>query len=266
LMATEIGGGNGLAPFLAGALLGLPVVDADGMGRAFPLADQVSYAIHGRSSLPTVAAGEHGEVVVVEQATNRQAERLVRAICVVLGSKCFSADYPLSGRDVAECAVLHTASLAKQIGRTIRRTRRHEHDPIESLAQLLLSTRELELRVLYEGKVTACRHEVRDGWGIGSLELQATSGAAPPMTIDFQNEFLVARVGPQPIVTTPDIITIVDSSTLHAISSDGIRYGQRVKVIGIQSPRLMTSARALEVVGPRAFGYEMDYRPLSELA
>jgi uncharacterized protein len=41
LMASEIGGGNGLVPVTWAARMGLPVVDADGMGRAFPLVSQV---------------------------------------------------------------------------------------------------------------------------------------------------------------------------------------------------------------------------------
>ena len=35
-MSCEIGGGNGLEPLAIGARMGLPVVDADFMGRAFP--------------------------------------------------------------------------------------------------------------------------------------------------------------------------------------------------------------------------------------
>ncbi len=36
MLSCEIGGGNGLEPFAIGARMGLPVVDADFMGRAFP--------------------------------------------------------------------------------------------------------------------------------------------------------------------------------------------------------------------------------------
>lgn len=36
VMSCEIGGGNGLEPLAIGAHMGLPVVDADFMGRAFP--------------------------------------------------------------------------------------------------------------------------------------------------------------------------------------------------------------------------------------
>ena len=36
VMAGEIGGGNGIEPLVVGSRLGLPVVDGDLMGRAFP--------------------------------------------------------------------------------------------------------------------------------------------------------------------------------------------------------------------------------------
>lgn len=36
VMAGEVGGGNGVEPLVVGARLGLPVLDADLMGRAFP--------------------------------------------------------------------------------------------------------------------------------------------------------------------------------------------------------------------------------------
>ena len=36
LMSVEIGGGNGVRPFMAAALMKLPVVDSDPMGRAYP--------------------------------------------------------------------------------------------------------------------------------------------------------------------------------------------------------------------------------------
>src|SRR2546430_7750565 len=46
VMSVEIGGGNAIQPFMAAALLGKPVVDADAMGRAFPEAQMTSVALH----------------------------------------------------------------------------------------------------------------------------------------------------------------------------------------------------------------------------
>src|SRR5947207_4146263 len=45
VMSVEIGGGNGMQALMAAAHLGIPVVDADCMGRAFPEAQMTSVAI-----------------------------------------------------------------------------------------------------------------------------------------------------------------------------------------------------------------------------
>src|SRR4051794_14299761 len=45
VMPLEIGGGNGIQPLMAAAHLGLPVVDADTMGRAYPEAQMTSVAV-----------------------------------------------------------------------------------------------------------------------------------------------------------------------------------------------------------------------------
>ena len=45
---------------------------------------------------------------------------------------------------------------------------------------------------------------------------------------------------------------------------NGLRFGQRVAVIGMPAHPLMKSDRALEVVGPQAFGYpELTFTPLA---
>ena len=54
-MAAEIGGANGMQPINWAAHIGLPVVDADGMGRAFPEIPQVTMEIAGISAVPVGA-------------------------------------------------------------------------------------------------------------------------------------------------------------------------------------------------------------------
>ena len=41
-----------------------------------------------------------------------------------------------------------------------------------------------------------------------------------------------------------------------------IAYGQRVRVIALDVPAALKMERALEIVGPRAFGFGLDFRPL----
>src|SRR6478752_5399579 len=75
LMAGEIGGGNGLVPVAWAARMGLPVVDADGMGRAFPLVSQVTMELAGISPCPAVMTDERGNVVVFRAISGDQDRR-----------------------------------------------------------------------------------------------------------------------------------------------------------------------------------------------
>jgi DUF917 family protein len=49
------------------------------------------------------------------------------------------------------------------------------------------------------------------------------------------------------------------------IRIDLVRYGLRVDVLGIPAPPRLTTEQALQYVGPRAFGYAEEYRPLVAL-
>ena len=60
-------------------------------------------------------------------------------------------------------------------------------------------------------------------------------------------------------VTVPDLICLMDSVSGEAIGTETVRYGQRVTVIALPAPAILTSARGLKKVGPRAFGYDLDF-------
>ncbi|HJS90053.1 MAG TPA: DUF917 domain-containing protein [Steroidobacteraceae bacterium] len=264
IMAAEIGGGNGLVPLIAASLLDLPVVDADGMGRAFPLSDQITYSIYGHSAAPTVVTTEKGDIVCIESPNNRRIEQMVRALSVVNGNTCFTADYVLSASDVRSCAVLESVSLARHIGGALRAARATHSELVPALANALKSAG-LAVACLFDGKVMDSRHETRGGFGFGRVTLSSLPPAAE-MTVDFQNEYLVARRNGIAVATTPDIISLVDSETLRNIGSESVRYGQRIKVLAIEAPQLLRSPAALKVIGPSAFGFDVEYRPISACA
>src|SRR5699024_10159806 len=57
-MPIEAGGVNSLIPIALAAQTGLPVVDADGMGRAFPELQMVTFYLDGINASPMVLADE----------------------------------------------------------------------------------------------------------------------------------------------------------------------------------------------------------------
>ncbi|MEM1401433.1 MAG: DUF917 domain-containing protein, partial [Pseudomonadota bacterium] len=74
--------------------------------------------------------------------------------------------------------------------------------------------------------------------------------------IDLQNEFLIFRRNDVVEVCTPDLIVVLDSDTGLPITTEMLRYGQRIAVLGLPAHALMRTPEALKVVGPAAFGYD----------
>ncbi|MGO1775784.1 MAG: S-methyl thiohydantoin desulfurase domain-containing protein, partial [Agrococcus casei] len=79
LMAAEIGGSNGIGPVGWAARLGLPVLDADGMGRAFPKATMVAMNVAGVPCDISVMADVVGNVVTHNTVDIAWLERHARA-------------------------------------------------------------------------------------------------------------------------------------------------------------------------------------------
>ena len=62
----------------------------------------------------------------------------------------------------------------------------------------------------------------------------------------------------------PDLICILDSETAEPITTEELRYGQRVKVMAVTVPPIMRTPEALKVWGPRTFGFDVDYVTMGE--
>ncbi len=262
IMSAEIGGLNALFPAAMAAHLGLPLVDADGMGRAFPELQMVSFNILGQRAAPMVMCDEHGNTVTIESDDNHQVEKLARPVVVPMGGLCMLALYPMSGRAVKDTAIADTLSLAFRIGRAIGGAQREQRDPFAALFACLHSMEHYRhSRVLYDGKIVDLRRETQRGWAIGQVVLDDMSGGGP-FTVTFRNEFLRAQRAGRTVAIVPDLISILDRETAEPITTENLKYGQRVRVVGSSVPPLMRSERALAVWGPKAFGFEEPFVPI----
>ncbi len=78
--------------------------------------------------------------------------------------------------------------------------------------------------------------------------------------LEFQNEFAVGALDGEVTAMVPEILCVLDSVSGEAVGTEALRYGQRVTVAVLPAPSLLTTERGLELVGPRAFGYDLDFR------
>ncbi|MDH5759584.1 MAG: DUF917 domain-containing protein [Gemmatimonadota bacterium] len=256
VMSLEIGGANSLQPFMVAAVKGLPVVDADTMGRAYPEAQMSSFAIGDLQPWPlTLADVRNNAVVVSRAATWKWMERLSRKACTEVGSLAATCKAPRTGREVKDWGILHTVTQAIRLGRAVLDARARKEDPVEAAVRVEGG------KVLFHGKVTDVERRTTGGFLRGTAKME---GLGPDQghgfVVDFQNEFSVGWRDGEPVVFVPEIITIMDSTTGDAIGTESLRYGQRVRVVVFPAPELQKTPKGLEHVGPRAFGYDLDFR------
>lgn len=262
LISAEIGGLNALYPVAMAAHLGLPIVDGDGMGRAFPELQMVSFSIFGQRLAPMVMCDENGDTVIIESNDNQRVEKLARPVVVPMGGAAIVALCPMSGSAVKTCAIRGTLGLAVGIGRSIGAARGAQRDPFDALFHYLRGTEYYRhCKLLFDGKIVDLKRETLRGWAIGHVVLEDLAGRER-LTITFRNEYLRAQREGRTVAIVPDLIAILDRETAEPITTENLKYGQRVKVIGASVPPIMRSERALKVWGPRAFGFDEPFLPI----
>jgi uncharacterized protein len=261
-MPIECGGINSMIPLVVAAETGLPVVDADGMGRAFPELSMETFAVYGVHGSPLALAGERGETVIIDTGDDdRQMEWLARAITIRLGGVGHIAEYAMTGADVRRTAVPRTISMALALGRAIREAREQHRSPFEAIADTLSLTLYSHLRELAVGKVVDVERRTTEGFAKGRAVIAPLQGEGT-FEILFQNENLIARRDGEVVAIVPDLICVVDHETAEPITTEGLRYGQRVRVLGISTPDMMRTDGALAAFGPSAFGLAEPFLPV----
>ena len=258
LISNEIGGSNSVEPLIPAAMAGLPVVDADGMGRAFPEFQMKTFFVYGVPCCPMSIADEKGNTVIVKETISPAwAERLARSITVQMGCVACYAVAPMTADQVRRTAVPHTLSLARDLGDAVKHARSRGQDPLEAVLETCPG------KVLFSGKVVDLDRRTTAGFARGSLVMEGFDAYhGQRMDIDFQNENLIARRDGRTVCTVPDLICAVATETGEPVTTELMRYGLRITVLGFPAPELWSTPKGLAVVGPRAFGYDMDYVPL----
>lgn len=252
LMPAEIGGSNGVGPVGWAARLGVKVLDADGMGRAFPEATMISTNVAGVPCDFAVMSDVVGNVSVLKTVDLGWLERHARAMTVASGGICLGAHYLLTAETARGAVIPGTVSTAIDVGHALLSA----HEPVSAVAETLGAD------VLITGKITDVARRTEGGFVRGSVTIAGTGADRGRLQrIELQNENLLVLEDGEVLASVPDLITIVDSETGHAISTEMLRFGQRIAVLAWACDLLWRTPRGLELAGPRAFGYDLPYLP-----
>ena len=230
----EAGGVNSMIPIVVAAQLGLPLIDCDGMGRAFPELQMVTFNLDGISATPMAITDEKGNIGIFETIDNKWTERLARAATVEMGASALVSLYPTTGAQMKRSGVHHVVTLSEQIGEIISSNHRDAKEKLHELLKLVSGYE------LFQGKIVDVIRETKGGFNLGKMDGQVVG-------------------------MTPDLLCLVDYETLTPVTTESLKYGKRVRVIGLPAHEKWRTDKGIQTAGPRYFGYDYDYVPIEEL-
>ena len=185
---------------------------------------------------------------------------MARAVTIQMGCAAVFATAPMTGVEVKQTAIHGTLSLAKEVGKAVQKSQKNKQNPIENILKAYPG------KLLFEGKITDLSRTTTDGFARGYVTINGTNNFSEnELKIEFQNENLIAYINDKIECMVPDLICIIDTETGEPITTELLRYGFRVSVLALPAPENLCTKKALEVVGPKGFGYDFDYENLLKI-
>ncbi len=230
LMPAEIGGCNALAPIVPAALLNLPILDGDLLGRAFPKLKMCKPALtRDNEKIEFYMASRAGETHVGSVINVDALEAEARKIAVAYGGSACIATYLFSGNHYQDYVIEDSISNAVRIG----------------------SVRENIGANLAKGAIiTEIQIENIGGFLAGFVTL--TQGEKN-YRVDCLNEFYLVSTGNVMLAESPDIISLVDAKTHMPIASESLVLGMCVNINVLPAPDFWKAEKAKQYVAPNQF-------------
>ncbi|NYE58101.1 DUF917 domain-containing protein [Carboxydothermus ferrireducens] len=258
---VEGAGVNIFYPLLAALQTGLPVVDGDSMGRAFPELQMTTYHLENLTAAPLVLIdGNYHLHYFLDKQDTFLLELNTRQIIGQQGGIGYFAGFPYPGSVLKRVLLPGTLTFAREIGECFLQADNYR-ELITMLLEVTSNSFYGPVIELFQGIVKKISTYELAKWKSATL----TSPKGEELQLLFQYENLLAFKNGNVAASVPDLISAIDLNELKPVNNNEIYEGQRLALLGLPAPLRLRIKKALDVVGPQCFGYRTTYLPLERL-
>ncbi len=232
-LAVEMGGFNTFVPMLISLVNNIPLIDADGAGRAVPALNTLLLHVNGCDTSPLAMANGDNDKINIELNDPRNAElaeEIGRHICMAFDMMSGLAGWMLQKEEIKNKIVTNSVTKAKDIGGVFREC--IAKGDVGNVLEALFERKIVEGKVICKGVVTGFETIQEEGFDRGEVFISDFKDPLTSWQIDFQNENLLLSkfVGGAkiPYMTVPDIICMYDLKTGAPLTNADISLNMEV--------------------------------------
>lgn len=258
----ELGGLNTPVIMSLASRLGIPMLNADLLGRAAPETQMTSLIGLGISLYPMVMLDGEGTTAFVERADSIFfADQLGRWMVQQAKGMGANNHYPMSGADAKRAVLPGTVTHAIQLGSKLLKAHEEGASGVETVRQHTCA------HVLGQGRVVDVFEEDRNAFFYKRAVIESDHGR---LELTIMNEYMLARLNGKTVTLFPDSIMVLHSGSGCGIISLDLVKGLDVTVlVGPCHPRLRKALESptgqLAFAGTRYGENEVRYVPVEEL-
>jgi DUF917 family protein len=259
IVAFEMGGLNTPIMLSLGARTGIPVIDGDGLGRAAPETQMISFIGYDISLTPMPLVDAFGNKVVVRHGVeNTFADQLGRWMVTRGGGMGANSHYPMTGKKLKESVIPNTISNALALGVEVLRARNDNRSPVEVIAKFVGGHH------IHTGTIQ--KMEIKEWEGFYFIDTELSGDAK----LVIKNEYMVLYINGKVVTIFPDLIMGLDPVTGRGIMTTDLKIGDTLAlVVSPCHSRLrgaLKSQDGMKAFSPARFGQpELLYKPVEEL-
>ncbi len=263
LFTLEAASINVLYPVLLASMKGVPLIDGDCMARAFPEFQMTTAQSAGIKMTPFSIMTPGGNYFAFEDLNNLLFEVKSREIVSDEAGVAYFAGFSTTEKILKKCLIPETISFLYRIGSCFLNKKSYS-ELFESLLNTSKNSQYGSIVELFIGTVKDRPARTEHNWqefnieGVGNYKKSR-------FTILLQNEYLIGFRDRNIAVMVPDLICLIDISTLRIVSQHELNRGMKVAVLSIPAPVRLKSRSMLDLIGPGCFGYNNEYIPLERL-
>lgn len=266
IIPFEAGGLNTPVIMTLAARMGIPVVNADAVGRSAPETQMTSFIGYDISLTPMPLVDNMGNtIIVMESKESTYSDEIGRFVVTKGGGMGANSHYPMTGAELKKSCIPGAISNSIRAGNIIRNAKAKGQNPVEVYAA------EEKGAKLFEGVVIEVKGEDKGGFYLTNVILKGSgeySGKEAKLVI--KNEVMAVWVDGKIKSVFPDLACMLYTDSGMGVMSVDIKSGVKITVIGLpchdRLRKCMKTDAGRKALGGGRYGYpELEYVPFEEL-